>query len=99
MAKYYESVNNKIVQLLGGHTLNEVLFEVGGGLLAVWVLGMLLELWRSGLVSLYFDLNLILVLGVLGILVGKKRELKFTWDSYLIIGLSFLLIFLIYIKF
>lgn len=98
MAQSSESINNKIVQLFRGHTLNEVLFEIGDGLLAVWLLGMLLELWRPGLVSLYFDLNVILVLGIISVLVGRKRKLEFTWDSYLIIGLSLLLMFLIFIK-
>ncbi len=98
MAEYFQSVNNKIVQSFKRYAGSEIWQEVGSGLVTVWLIGMLLELWRPGLVSLYLDLNMILVLGVIGLLAGAIKSRKIGWDSYVIIGLAVVLGILIFLK-
>lgn len=98
MDKYYKKLINKIVQLNNNQGVSNVLSEVGNGLLIVWLLGILLELWRSGLVSLYLDLNIVLVLGIICLLVGRQPTIKSTYTFYLTLALSILLAMLIYLK-
>ena len=50
-----------------------VVAEAGIGLLAGWWFLLLLELMRPGFVSLYIDLNFILVLGLVGFLFGRTE--------------------------
>lgn len=65
-----------MVQITGSPLLSRLRFilaEVGLGLLFSWWLLLGLELIRPGSVSLYLDLNLILVLGVIGFWLGKSE--------------------------
>ncbi len=65
-----------MVQISNSQLLNKLRFilaEAGIGLLFSWWLLLGLELIRPGSVSLYLDLNLILVLGVIGFWFGKNE--------------------------
>ncbi|MBI5733840.1 MAG: hypothetical protein HY973_02765 [Candidatus Kerfeldbacteria bacterium] len=65
-----------MVQIGNSPLLNRlrlVLAEVAIGLLFSWWLLLGLELIRPGSVSLYLDLNLILVLGIVGFALGKSE--------------------------
>ncbi len=65
-----------MVQIGNSPLLNRlrlVLAEVALGLLFSWWLLLGLELIRPGSASLYLDLNLILVLGIVGFALGKSE--------------------------
>jgi len=68
------------------------LLSAGRGLLAAWWLLWLLELLRPGLVSLYLDLNLILVLALVAWFIGRGESVSNRWLRYSFILLSVIII-------
>lgn len=54
--------------------IRKILFELSSGLLVSWLILFLLEVARPGAVSLYIDLNGLLVAGLMMWLVGVKAE-------------------------
>ena len=53
--------------------IRDVLGELGLGLGISWVVLVLIEFIRPGAVSLYFDINLILLLALVGWCLGSRR--------------------------
>ncbi len=74
-------VNNRVIA-----AVRIFLAEMSVGLLISWLLLFSLELFRPGMVSLYFDLNIILAGGLASWLAGSKvKSYELTWYTSLII--------------
>ncbi|MFZ5391408.1 MAG: hypothetical protein ACOZAJ_03995 [Patescibacteria group bacterium] len=80
-------LSNSIIKLS-----RQIIGELGLGLLAAWWLMWLVELLRPGSVSLYLDLNLILVLALVAWLIGSPIKQTIRTAGYLWLVLSVIII-------